>query len=543
MTATTRMYYARQNYSSGGVDRRKARASLGHSMRLANFTKDPTASKKTEWNSNFDSENVLYCNGRYISFKDFNNDDRVDLIDNIMGNDSSPKRKKNMTTLRNYKHKLKKAIKAEASSGNEDAVVFLQKILDRDDKKPIDMSYLEDFDSVEMTRKDQRYKMLMKYINAHNSLMYQPKNINSTFLQEGLFTFPGQWDVGRELITKKEYIDFTKDFLEKYFPSYDIHAIVLHDDERDNEEDLSPHPHYFIDAQNKVTLDFDLVRAQTVVVNKFIENKNLALTGEDKIDPFPEDRSLGWAESSRLGEILQKLFYEEVNGVLLKGKGVTAVLADETERKSDARKEMNRERKLAKRDRKYNYLTRLKENVAEKEYKINELEVENDDLLTGNNNLSRINNEISDSNDELTTENKELVTENETLKEGLVTKNEIIKQKDTEIERQEGYIVKLNQSVELLKDDYKSLSDSVKAMGGEFIERIQTVFDSISLRIQYLTRNDKPKSEEHLTKIMDNYTASSEKPYRNLCKSIAVTAADNEVVESMDKEDDLTLGI
>lgn len=534
----TRMIYKRLNFASGGVGRAKLRSSVMHSLRMQEILDNPDLSKSAEWNDSLKKENLIYINDEIISLDDLSNDDRVSLMNEIIGEESPKNRKKQQTNKGNYRHKLKKAIDTETDKGNTAGAAFFQNILDTNENQKITMPKISDFDNIDVARKKQKLSMLCKYVKAHNELSEQTKNKNSIGVQEGFFKFPEKWKV-KNLISKNEYIEFTKDFLTEHFPDYKIHAIVLHDDERMNNEKVSPHPHYFLSAQNEKTKNHDLIREQTVVLNKYIERKNLDLPEDEKIEIFPADRGLRRAESQRFGELFQRLFYEEVNSKLLVNKELKAVIADETERRSAARKQMSKENNLPKRERSHNYLTRSLELVEQAEMALAEAKMNVEDAENNHN-------AITDENDNLIEQQKELINslDDGTEKLSSLTKS-IEKQKEEEknakkSKSEAAFVAKitianaheLNEENVVLREQLVTAAEELektKSYVNEFKKSFSNIFDQVAGQILdrvafHLMK--KPELFKKYTKdILENYAKIAPLPLRDFCKAAAMTTS------------------
>lgn len=238
--------------------------------------------------------------------------------------------------------------------------------------------------------------MLEIYLKSHNALHQSVDNENAVFVQEGLFKIPHQWGIGTDVIAKTEYITVLRDFLQYYFPDYKIEAIVCHHDERALGEDTGCHPHYFLSGRNRKTGAYDLHKQQISVINNYISRLG------EKNDRFPADCILTYKQAQIFGEYFQNLFFDFINHNLLAKKDLVAEFADETVRKSDERKEMNRQSKLPKAQRSHNLATRQAE-VAQK--RLNELieseQREQAKIKRASESLDDIANTIKEKNDEI----------------------------------------------------------------------------------------------------------------------------------------------
>jgi len=277
------------------------------------------------------------------------------LLDSIAPNRSVSNKKMHQNNRRKYKLKLKKAIESETSKGHVNAANIMSDLLDYDDNSIIPDTYLELLKLLDMTRKNQRLKMLETYIKAHNALNNNVANANAVFVQEGLFKIPHKWNIDTDIIDKESYITIVKDFLTHHFPDYSIEAIVCHHDERNLDEDTGAHSHYFLSGKNNRTNCFDLHKTQIKKVNEFIKQVG------DNDDRLPESAQINRQQSKVFGEYFQRMFYDFVNERLLSPNYLVAEFAEETEKKSVKRREMNRESALPKGQRSHNLLTRQAE--------------------------------------------------------------------------------------------------------------------------------------------------------------------------------------
>jgi hypothetical protein len=335
-----RMFHRRINFNSTTTQRKKCESSLSHTLRLTideskNANKDE--SKKMQWREELADENIIYINDKNHQLSDLTNDDKQALLFDIAPPLHVGNRKKLQDNRRKYKLKIKKAIESESRKGNNKSADFMREIITFSDNKHISYSKLERFENLISTRMKQRVKMLQTYLDSHNALAKAVPNENSVYVQEGLFKFPLKWGITTDVVSKQMYIDVVKDFLTKHFSEYEIQCIVCHHDEREVDEDVGAHSHYFLSGQNSNTGHFDLHKKQISVVNQFIKDNG------DKIDALPDDSQLNLKQTTVFGEYFQRMFYQHVNTTLLNPLGIIATFADATEKKSEQRKQMNRE--------------------------------------------------------------------------------------------------------------------------------------------------------------------------------------------------------
>ncbi|MGR6834479.1 hypothetical protein [Aliivibrio wodanis] len=369
-----RFFHRRYNFTSNQKDRSSCERSLMHSLRIATDAK-PT--KQFEWNEDLSDSNLVWLNGETLQLNSLSDEHKKRLLFTTSPAPLIRDHTKLQTRQRQYRKKIKTAITAEYKNGNGTAAKFLEEVLDS--LGHISYSKIDQFKTMEMSRKNQRIKMLETYLDAHNQMQSRP-NLNCTFIQEGIFKIPHQWKVSNELIPLHEYVDFTVKFLTHHFPDYPIKMVIGHDDERHAQENTGAHTHYFLSAKNKITGESDLLRSQKIVVNQYIEKVGL----KDKA--LPVDADLSVEQRKFFGEMFQKMVFEFANQHLFKQKGLIAELAPETERRSKQRQKMNQEAKLPKSEREFNFhnlmIKKKKEQLLELNYQVTNTESRLDEKNT-----------------------------------------------------------------------------------------------------------------------------------------------------------------
>lgn len=357
-----RFFHRRYNFTSNQKDRSRCEQSLMHSLRIVTAA---NTAKQFEWDENLSDSNLIWLNGETIPLNSLSDEHKEQLLFTTAPTPLVRDHTKLQTRHRQYRKKIKTAVTAEYKNGNDVAAKFLEEILDSSGH--VSYSKIEKFKTMEMSRKNQRVKMLETYLDAHNQTQSRP-NLNSTFIQEGIFKIPHQWKVSNEQISLHEYVDFTVKFLTHHFPDYPIKMVIGHDDERDVEENTGAHTHYFLSARNTITGEFDLLRSQKIVVNQYIEKVGL----KDKALPVEADLSV--EQRKFFGEMFQKMVFDYANQNLFKQKGLIAELAPETERRSKQRQKMNQEAKLPKSQREFNFhnlmLKKQQELLVELEHQV-----------------------------------------------------------------------------------------------------------------------------------------------------------------------------
>ena len=267
MNNEIRFFHRVINFNSTPAGRKKCEASLRHTLRIMRALK---LTKQLEWDPELSKNNLIHSYGRTQALDNFEEDYKWEKLFSIAPEPKIRNQTKLQNQRRQYKDKIKKAIKSEENAGNTQACEFLREILKQKDF--VRYSMIDDFARLKMTRSKQRIKMLEVYLNAHNQLSSRPPNENCIFIQEGIFKIPHRWNIGSDLINTHEYMAFTQQFLKVHYPNYNIELIAVHDDERLKEMTTGIHSHYFINGRNKVTGQYDLRRRQIEIVNQYLRD-------------------------------------------------------------------------------------------------------------------------------------------------------------------------------------------------------------------------------------------------------------------------------
>ncbi len=371
--------YRQMNLNTTGPDRRKTIATLIHSLRMPKEKKSGP-----EWDDSLSSGNLLWFEGECCPLDDYTPEQKKVVLDTIVPQKQITNMARIKTQRRQYKAKIIKAIAVERKHGHDDAAELLWEISVTSDDAYIDESKVAALEMMTMNRHPQRMVMVNKFAKAHNKLVTTRPTRNTTFLQEGILKIPHRWEVGSDVVSPQDFINFTKMFLTHHFPNYPIKALVVHTDERDKNESTGTHCHYFLSGQETFFGNWDLLKTQIEVVNQYQDEKNKRLAEEVKIAGevkekvnaveeedagtdsevedenalLPENCILTQAQMVVHGERLQQMFFDFVNSNLLNARGLHAEIAPESERKSQERKIMNRYSKNPKSERPYNYATR-----------------------------------------------------------------------------------------------------------------------------------------------------------------------------------------
>lgn len=352
------LFFRTINSSSSPEDRKKCIISLMHSLRIE--SEQNRNKKDTEWNSALSDQNLIWLNGRTQLLHEMTTEDKNELLEDIAPKPKLHKQKTLQEHRRKKKHALKSSIRSLSANGYIEAVNLLDNVLAQD-IGAIDASCIERFETLEMSRKQQRVRQLREYVALHNKL-YDVAPENSIYVQEGIFKIPSKWQVGTDVISLQEYIDFIVKVLSHLFPKHDIKAVVAHDDERTERENTGAHIHFFLSGRNRVTGEYDLRKSMIAVVNKYL-SVSKEHSGEEL---FCEDGKLDYKETRKLGHNLQQLIQRLANERLLSEKKLKAIFTSDTEKKSERYRNMVRQSRWAKSARDFNYFTKQIEDSEKK---------------------------------------------------------------------------------------------------------------------------------------------------------------------------------
>ncbi|MDR9826270.1 hypothetical protein RCJ22_11680 [Vibrio sp. FNV 38] len=342
-----RWFHRHLNYKSTPVWRKKCEVSLRHSLRI---NPDSDSVKRLEWNPALTSNNLIYYRDRVLALDELDQGERQEILFDIAPEPRLRDHKKLQTQQRQYRAKIKKAIASECKVGNIAASDFLSNILKQ--KERVSYAQIDKFAQLTMTRPRQRQHMLEVYLNAHNQICARPPTENANAVQEGIFKIPHQWQVGSDIISLKEYIEFTKQFLDYHYPNHAIEVIIGHDDERDKSESTGLHTHYYLSGKNHQTGEYDLRKRQIEIVNAFLAREGITQ------DRFPANARLNHQQTKALGHHYQRMVQDFTNEHLLIPKGFVAEFTDETEKKSKHYQHMISQSPLPKFQKEFNFYTR-----------------------------------------------------------------------------------------------------------------------------------------------------------------------------------------
>lgn len=378
MMKTIRIFHSRYTYTSQDISRKKLEKSVRHSLRIADDEQ-----KKMQWRDELSAQNLILFKDRIFPLNKLSEKQKENLFDELTAPPRLKNRQQHLKKRRSYKNKIKTVIKSEIAKGHKDTARLFELWLNIPDEKPIPENWLDQIDNVSlpMTRKQQRIDLLRKYATTHNLLCDAVKNTNSAYMQEWLFKIPHRWKITTDEVPADAYINIMKQFIVEYFPDYDVPCIVAHHDEYVGSDETGSHSHVFISAKNKKTGKEDLRKTQHYQAAKFQRQFGPVPDGE----LIPVDAALTYQQTVTVGSQLQQLFYSFVNKNLFAPIGIIAEFAPETERKSQQRRETNRQSRLAKGLRDYNLynmqMERIKQNIIEETEKLEKLQSEEADII------------------------------------------------------------------------------------------------------------------------------------------------------------------
>lgn len=431
---TIRQLYRHLNYTSSSNDRVKCRKSVFHSLRI---NPDSMRDKAIfEWNPELTDKNLIYHSDQIIPLHDLADDRKMELLLDIIPSARIHNEQKWKTKMYKARCALKKSTATLTSEDCGDAAALIEVLLTdkRNYISEFDQEWIvREFEDCSMPRKQQRVKQIKTYIEALN-LLNDAAPKTATFVQEGIFKIPRQWKVGTDVISLKEYILFMKKFLTSHFPDYPIKAIVGHDDERSENENIGAHIHYYLSARNEKSRFYDLRKSQIRVINEYLKKKH------PTVDPLPEDGDLKYNETGAMGSYFQQMFQEYTNEHLLNDKGLHAKFTSDTEKAQDRYQHMIRESKLPKDKRSYSFHTkRLEDLLYEIELKTVEKYIKTADL-----NLSL---------DELEQEKQKKIEHINELKDGVNLGEKAVKSVLLQIKTEEQKLVSIKQDVQKTLED------------------------------------------------------------------------------------------
>jgi len=494
-------FYRRFNTSASAKDRAKSYQSLCHLLRI--IIKD---SKRIEWLDEFAGDNLLWQpSAGLIALKTLSPDQKLAIIEDVSAPTPVKNKTKKQRVRRQYKAKIKKTILVEQAKGNDLAVSLLEIVLKTANDKRVEEWILDVFKRLEMSRKDQRVKMLETYIEAHNSLKDCLPNANNVFLQEGIFKIPHRWDITTDIVNTESYITVVKDFLTEHFPDYPIKLIAAHHDERMFEKessdfrDTGAHSHYILSGKNSKTDASDLNNAQIKVVNDYIKRVG------PEAHYLPDDGKISWTQSIIFGHYFQRLFYDFFNQNLLEPKGLKADFAEETVETNEQNRRRDKQSKGPISQRDYNLNNALSEESAQRQQVLKE---QNAKLLVEKNVLI---NEIQAKNQELGDKNSQIKGKYRQIVDLTQNKKEV----HEEIQELQAEMTDLRAVNESLVQDYG--------------QHLTTLIKDVYVRLNYSERGLNKQAHQYLLKIVERFNTHIPAELQQHCISAAQSVGDTEL--------------
>ncbi|WP_440888118.1 hypothetical protein [Vibrio sp. WZ-1] len=516
---TIRLFYRHFNINTtrGGIA--KLLKTLRHSLRILHRDN----SKKLEWDESLSSGNLIWANGMTKHLDDYSLEERQTIFDGIIPRAKLKNESRLKDQRRQLRHKVKKMCDTERKSGNEHAAYLLEMIYLQGHNKKVPETPISHLESLTppMARHKQKMKTVRKFARLHNQLVGAKPNVNSTYLQEGIFKIPHRWEVDDNTITPEEWLEYTKGCLKHFFPNYPIHALVVHVDERLKNELTGAHCHYFLSGQDSVFGNWDLLKTQIEVVNQFIDSKNRSLIEqkkelekqgkfeeseklEDLEELLPENCILTREQSAIHGERLQRMFYEHINQHFLNPKGLHAKVSSEEERKTLEYKQMAKQARSAKSEREYNYESRLVEELKKERLLLEQTAAEKE-------------NEIA-----------LLVSQVEQLASKIAESESIFEWQKSQ---QQAELEQLKQGNRELRFEGVRLKNFAEKISGKVGEELSSIIRQAYIAVQYQQRGQQQKANDYfnqLVKRLDNEMDLDIKPItQSAIDAIESTKPDN----------------
>jgi len=261
-----------------------------------------------------------------------------------LSNPQSEKRSKSLKYLRNkLPNELLELLEKVQQEPTTENIENLQTVFDNSNiyQKPI----IKNFNA---------YMEFVKFAGTSAS----KEAMNKIVYNEMLLKIPNHNQITN--ISHQDLIDYTKDYMARNFPNYEIGLIVGHEDElidavltTENldkpKEKTNHHIHLFHSTKNNLTNEFDFYQSQYEYVknnlDKFLETDSILTeiltkkemkeykNTENKLTPTElfEKYCMGKGARSRknLGILFQMLFYKDINKHLLNKKNITAYIKEE----------------------------------------------------------------------------------------------------------------------------------------------------------------------------------------------------------------------
>lgn len=352
----TTMLWKRMNYSAqtGRVNRTaglsQLKTSLNHSLRTV-------MKRELEFNQALANRNYIILDNKIVQLDKLSIEQRQKIVNDILGDihdDISAHR--DITQLKDdrakYAYKLKKIL----SKADEPDVLknLIKDVLEAKDS--LSPSLVNSVDSMSVKRAYDKKSALGKYISLHNEIVSANNNSlhkSKTVIQECFFKFPARNNVSE--VKPADYLKMIHGFHRKNFPEYPIKACVFHGDEVLSKDQINNgvHPHIFISGKNSKTGQYDLVKTQLDLVNRYLKSK-----GE------PEIKENSHKSAQKIGETYQKIVYEHVNKKLKEfGYSIEASIHEKTAEHKAKIEKIKQDENKAKIFRSFNLLSQAEEEI------------------------------------------------------------------------------------------------------------------------------------------------------------------------------------
>ncbi|MEI1013208.1 hypothetical protein [Pseudomonas aeruginosa] len=352
----TTMLWKRMNYSAqtGRANRTaglsQLKTSLNHSLRTV-------MKRELEFNQALANRNYIILDNKIVQLDKLSIEQRQKIVNDILGDihdDISAHR--DITQLKDdrakYAYKLKKIL----SKADEPDVLknLIKDVLEAKDS--LSPSLVNSVDSMSVKRANDKKSALGKYISLHNEIVSANNNSlhkSKTVIQECFFKFPARNKVSE--VKPADYLKMIHGFHRKNFPEYPIKACVFHGDEVLSKDQINNgvHPHIFISGKNSKTGQYDLVKTQLDLVNRYLKSK-----GE------PEIKENSHKSAQKIGETYQKIVYEHVNKKLKEfGYSIEASIHEKTAEHKAKIEKIKQDENKAKIFRSFNLLSQAEEEI------------------------------------------------------------------------------------------------------------------------------------------------------------------------------------
>ncbi|MGD1335359.1 hypothetical protein ACP6H1_23350 [Vibrio harveyi] len=521
---TIRLFYRHFNINTTRGGTAKMRKTLRHSLRIPHRDN----SKTLEWDESLSNGNLIWANGMTKHLDDYSLEERQTIFDGIIPRAKLKNESRLKDQRRQLRHKVKKMCDTERKSGNEHAAYLLEKIYLQGHNEKVPETPISHLDSLTppMARHQQKMKTVRKFARLHNQLVNAKPNVNSTYLQEGIFKIPHRWEVDDNTITPKEWLEYTKGCLKHFFPNYPIHALVVHVDERLKNELTGAHCHYFLSGQESVFGNWDLLKTQIEVVNQFIDSKNRSLIEqkkelekqgkfeeleklEDLEELLPENCTLTREQSAIHGERLQRMFYEHINHHFLNPKGLHAEVSSEEERETLEYKKMARQAPSAKSKREYNYESRLIEELKKERLLLEQTAADE------KNEIAR----LVSQREQITYE----ITESESIFEWQKS------QQQEELEQ-------LQQGNRELRFEGIRLKNFAEKISGKVSEELSSIIRQAYIAVQYQQRGQQHKANDYFIRLTERLENEMDLNIKQIMQSVIDAIESTDLDDSNDTE-------